>query len=205
MWFSLIDKLYAERTLGLAWAKVASNAGACGVDGITVERFGKDSQKRLPFGRLRASGLSRRLAVKEHLKRGTCQPKPVKRVMIPKLGSAEKRPLGIPTVTDRVVQTAARMVVEPIFEREFAGHSYGFAAPAAVQSTLRGFAEKALARHAFDPDAVAKMRSGAWTNCCKADSCMWWTWTSKATSTVSRTSASWRWCESASPMGGCSR
>jgi len=192
VWFSLIDKVYAERTLGLAWEKVASNAGACGVDGITVERFGKDSQSRL-------------LAVKEHLKRGTYQPKPVKRVMIPKLGSAEKRPLGIPTVTDRVVQTAARMVVEPIFEREFGGYSYGFAAPAAVQSALRGFAEKALARHAFDPDAVAKMRSGAWTNCCKADSCMWWTWTSKATSTASRTSASWHWCGSASPTGGCSR
>jgi len=65
-------------------------------------------------------------AVKEHLKRGTYQPKPVKRVMIPKPGSSEKRPLGIPTVTDRIVQTATRMVMEPIFEREFAEHSYGF-------------------------------------------------------------------------------
>ena len=92
VWFSLIDKIFADRTLQLAWETVQSNAGACGVDGITVGHFGKDSQKRL-------------LAVKEHLKRGTYQPRPVKRVMIPKLGSSEKRPLGIPTVTDRIVQT----------------------------------------------------------------------------------------------------
>ena len=83
------------------------------MDGITVACFGKDSQSRL-------------LAVNEQLKRGTYQPKPVKRVWIDKLGSAEKRPLGIPTVTDRVVQTALRMVIEPIFESRFAPHSYGF-------------------------------------------------------------------------------
>ncbi|MCH7229193.1 hypothetical protein MLD59_23870, partial [Verrucomicrobiaceae bacterium E54] len=65
-WFSLIDKVRSERTLGLAWEKVRSNAGACGVDGITVERFDKDSHNRL-------------LAVKEHLTKGTYQPKPVKR------------------------------------------------------------------------------------------------------------------------------
>jgi RNA-directed DNA polymerase len=94
-WFSLIDKVWSERTLGLAWEKVKSNAGACGVDGITIERFGKDSQSRL-------------LAVKEQIKQGRYQPKPVKRVWIPKPGSAEKRPLGIPTVEDRVVQAALR-------------------------------------------------------------------------------------------------
>jgi len=68
-WFSLIDKVWSDRTLELAWEKVKSNAGACGVDGITIGRFAKDSQERL-------------LAVKEHLKRGTYQPKPVKRVWI---------------------------------------------------------------------------------------------------------------------------
>lgn len=87
-WFSLIDKVAREETLAMAWAKVQSNAGACGVDGITVERFAKESQERL-------------LAVKEHLERNSYQPKPVKRVWIPKPGSAEKRPLGIPTVLDR--------------------------------------------------------------------------------------------------------
>jgi len=79
-WFSLIDKVWSERTLELAWEKVLVNAGACGVDGITISRFTKDSQSRL-------------LAVKEQLKRGIYQPKPVKRVWIKKPGSAEKRPL----------------------------------------------------------------------------------------------------------------
>lgn len=104
--------------------KVKSNAGACGVDGITVERFDQDSQTRL-------------LAVKEHLKEGSYQPKPVKRVWIPKPGSAEERPLGIPTVTDRVVQAALRMVIEPIFENRFAEHSYGFRPGRGCKDALR--------------------------------------------------------------------
>jgi RNA-directed DNA polymerase len=124
VWFSLIDKIYAERTLKLAWEKVLDNAGACGVDGITVGHFNKDSQARL-------------LDVKEHLNKGTYQPKPVIRVMIPKLGSSEKRPLGIPTVRDRVVQTAIRMVIEPIFEREFAEQSYGFRPGRGCKDALR--------------------------------------------------------------------
>jgi RNA-directed DNA polymerase len=124
VWFSLIDKIYGMRTLELAWAKVQLNAGACGVDGITVGHFGKDSQNRL-------------LAVREQLKEGIYQPKPVKRVMIPKLGSSEKRPLGIPCVRDRVVQAATRMVIEPIFEREFAEHSYGFRPGRGCKDALR--------------------------------------------------------------------
>ena len=81
-WFSLIDKVRADRTLELAWEKMRKNAGSCGVDGITIGRFEQDSQNRL-------------LAVKEHLSKGTYQPKPVKRVWIDKPGSAQKRPLGI--------------------------------------------------------------------------------------------------------------
>jgi len=123
-WFSLIDKVYAERTLELAWAKVKSNDGAKGVDGITVALFERNSPKRL-------------LAVKEQIKEESYQPKPVKRVWINKLGSAEKRPLGIPTVLDRVVQTALRMVIEPIFEREFAPQSYGFRPGRSCHDALR--------------------------------------------------------------------
>jgi len=123
-WFSLIDKVSRLEVLELAWEKVRSNAGACGVDGITVGVFAKDSQKRL-------------LAVREHIVRGTYQPQPVKRAWIPKLGSAEKRPLGIPTVRDRVVQSALRMVIEPIFEREFAEQSYGFRPGRSCQDALR--------------------------------------------------------------------
>ena len=133
-WFSLIDKVWSERTLGLAWEKVKSNAGACGVDGITIGRFAKDSQNRL-------------LAVKEQLKRGTYQPKPVKRVWIDKPGSAEKRPLGIPTVTDRVVQAAARMVIEPIFENRFHLHSYGFRPGRGCKDALRRVGELLEAEH----------------------------------------------------------
>ena len=123
-WFSLIDKVHSDRTLSLAWEKVKSNAGACGVDGITIARFAKDSPTRL-------------LAVKEHLQNGSYQPKPVKRVHIPKVGSKQKRPLGIPTVTDRVVQQAVRMVIEPIFEHRFAKHSYGFRPERSCRDALK--------------------------------------------------------------------
>lgn len=123
-WFSLIDKVYHDRTLSIAWEKVQSNAGACGVDGITVGHFDKDSEERL-------------LAVKEHIKGGTYQPKAVKRVRIPKAGSNETRPLGIPTVIDRVVQQAVRMVLEPIYEHRFAEHSYGFRPGRSCHDALR--------------------------------------------------------------------
>ena len=142
-WFSLIDKVWSERTLELAWEKVKSNAGACGVDGITISRFAKDSQSRL-------------LAVNEQLKRGTYQPKPVKRVWIDKPGSAEKRPLGIPTVTDRVVQAAVRMVIEPIFENRFAKHSYGFRPGCGCKDALRRVEELLHAGHTHVVDVDIK-------------------------------------------------
>jgi len=123
-WFSLIDKVRTEGTLGIAWEKVRSNAGACGVDRISVEFFAKDSQNRL-------------LAVNERLKKNSYQPKAIRRVEIPKPGSREKRPLGIPTVIDRVVQSAVKMVIEPIFEREFAPSSYGFRPGRGCQDALR--------------------------------------------------------------------
>lgn len=124
VWFSLIDKVYGERTLELAWERVKSNAGACGVDGMSVGHFAKDSKSRL-------------LAVNKRIREGTYEPKPVKRVHIPKLGSSELRPLGIPTVEDRIVQTALRMAIEPIFEREFAEHSYGFRPGRGCKDALR--------------------------------------------------------------------
>lgn len=141
VWFSLIDKVCADRTLQLAWERVQHNAGACGVDCVSVGHFAKDSQNRL-------------LAVKEHLKSGTYQPKPVKRVYIPKPGSAEKRPLGMPTVTDRVVQAAVKMVIEPVFEREFAEHSHGFRPGRCCHDALRRVDEllQSGAVHVVDVD-----------------------------------------------------
>ena len=84
-WFSLIDKVVSERTLGIAWEKVESNAGACGVDNTAVRHFAKDSQRRL-------------LTVREQIREGRYHPRPVRRVHIEKQGSSETRPLGIPTV-----------------------------------------------------------------------------------------------------------
>jgi RNA-directed DNA polymerase len=123
-WFSLIDKVRSGKTLGMAWEAVRSNAGAAGVDRISVEFFGKDSQNRL-------------LAVNERLTKNSYRPQAVRRVQIPKAGSRELRPLGIPTVTDRVVQAALKMVIEPIFESQFAESSYGFRPGRGCKDALR--------------------------------------------------------------------
>jgi len=123
-WFSLIDKVSADGTLELAWAKVRSNAGGSGVDRITVERFAKDCPRGL-------------LDLQEQLRMASYQPLPVKRVWIPKPGTTERRPLGIPAVRDRIVQTALRLVIEPIFEHRFAEHSYGFRPGRGCKDALR--------------------------------------------------------------------
>lgn len=123
-WFRLIDKVYRFETLVAAWEKVQSNAGGSGVDGITVERFQKTCLDGL-------------LVLKKQLQEASYQPKPVKRVWIPKPGSAEKRPLGIPTVRDRIGQSALRRVIEPIFEVSFAEHSYGFRSGRGCRDALR--------------------------------------------------------------------
>ncbi|HEX2855294.1 MAG TPA: group II intron reverse transcriptase/maturase [Opitutaceae bacterium] len=113
VWHSLIDKVYAVRTLTAAWESVQANDGAGGVDRETIAVFGRNAEQRI-------EELSRQL------REGRYVPQPVRRVMIPKPGTTQERPLGIPTVRDRVVQTALRMVLEPIFERDFARESFGF-------------------------------------------------------------------------------
>jgi RNA-directed DNA polymerase len=123
-WYSLMDKVYAERTLRAAFARVKANQGSSGVDHVTVEMFESELDDNL-----------RRLA--EELRTGTYRPQAIRRAYIPKPGSREKRPLGIPTVRDRVVQTALRMVLEPIFERDFAIHSYGFRPGRGCKDALR--------------------------------------------------------------------
>ncbi len=112
-WFSLIDKVYFTANLCAAVDKVHSNKGVPGVDHVTVEMFVQDLEANL---------------VKLHtgLREETYHPQAIQRKWIPKPGSKEQRPLGIPTVRDRVAQTALRNVIEPIFERDFAQHSYGF-------------------------------------------------------------------------------
>jgi RNA-directed DNA polymerase len=112
-WFSLMDKVYALTNLRVAFAEVKANGGAAGVDHQTVERFEQHLEENLA-------------KLSESLQDGSYRPQAVRRVWIPKPGSTEKRPLGIPTVRDRVVQAALRHVLEPIFERDFAEQSYGF-------------------------------------------------------------------------------
>src|SRR5208283_2567279 len=112
-WYSLIDKVSREGTLRQAAQAVIGNQGAAGVDGQTTERLKAQVETTVAL-------LSRQLREDRYT------PQPVKRVWIPKLGSQELRPLGIPTVRDRVVQTALVYVLEPIWESGFAPHSYGF-------------------------------------------------------------------------------
>lgn len=112
-WFSLWDKVYKRYNLYAAWPKVWRNKGAAGVDHQTIEMFEEKSTVNLD-------------QLHQELRDGTYRPSSIRRVWIEKPGTAEKRPLGIPTVRDRVVQTALRNVLEPIFEKDFAEHSYGF-------------------------------------------------------------------------------
>jgi len=122
-WFSLMDKVYAPTTLLSAWRQVARNKGSHGMDGMSIARFsGRERQylEELCWA----------------LKRGEYQPEAVKRVYIRKHGG-ERRPLGIPTVKDRVVQTALKKAIEPIFEREFAPSSYGFRPGRGTKDALR--------------------------------------------------------------------
>lgn len=123
-WHSLIDKVYKRENLLSAYREVAANKGAPGVDHITVEDFG-------------ASLIRDVSKLEKQLRDGTYLPQAIKRVHIPKLGSKETRPLGIPTVRDRVVQNALRHVLEPILERQFAEHSYGFRPKRGCKDALR--------------------------------------------------------------------
>ncbi len=123
-WFSLIDKVYRLTNLLSAFARVKANKGAAGVDHQSIEMFEQHLEANLE-----------RLA--PELRNGSYRPQALWRKWIPKPGSSEKRPLGIPTVRDRVVQTALRAVLEPIFERIFAAHSYGFRPGRGCKDALR--------------------------------------------------------------------
>jgi RNA-directed DNA polymerase len=122
-WFSLIDKVVRPTTLDGAWQRVARNKGAAGVDGQSVERFSFQQQRYLAELQL-------------SLANGSYRPSPVKRVEIPK-GDGKTRPLGIPTVKDRIVQTALKMVIEPIFEVQFRPGSFGFRPGRGCKDALR--------------------------------------------------------------------
>src|SRR5216684_3261310 len=122
--YLLYDKMYREDLLAHAYALAKSNQGAPGVDGQS-------------FRDIESRGLEEWLSgVREELRAKTYQPQAVRRVMIPKPGGGE-RPLGIPTIRDRVVQTAAKLLLEPIFEADFDPNAYGYRPKRSAQDAIR--------------------------------------------------------------------
>lgn len=122
-WHSLIDKVTRESSLKAAWKQVEERKGGGGVDGMSIEVFSMRLDKRIA-------------RLSEQLREGTYEPQAVKRVWIPK-ADGKKRPLGVPTIIDRVVQTSIRNAIEPIFEQMFADCSYGFRPGRGCKDALR--------------------------------------------------------------------
>ena len=108
----MMEQVIAPENLRKAWARVKANAGAPGIDGMTVEEFPALCREHWPV-------------IRSALMEGTYRPAPVRRVFIPKPDGSQ-RPLGVPTVLDRVIQQALAQVLTPLFEGGFSDHSYGF-------------------------------------------------------------------------------
>jgi len=143
VWFSLIDKVFRPKTLYAAWATVKRNGGSAGADHQRIQDFERD-----------LTGEIERVA--EELRTGSYRPRPIRRVYIDKPGSKEKRPLGIPCVRDRVVQAALRLVIEPIFEKDFVPHSYGFRPKRGGKDALREADRLLKAGYTYVVDADLK-------------------------------------------------
>lgn len=142
-WFSLVDKVFDRVHLRAAFGRVARNGGAAGVDHVTVEQYDARLHENLT-------------SLNTALRSETYRPQSVRRVWIDKPGSSEKRPLGIPTVQDRVAQTALRNVLEPIFEKDFAEHSYGFRPGRGCKHALRRVDHLLKAGYTYVVDADLK-------------------------------------------------
>lgn len=140
-WFRLFDKVFAERNLLAAYQRVAKKKGVAGVDHVSIADFGSQLPEAI-------------WELSDRLKAGTYRPQAIRRVHIPKPGKNETRPLGIPTVGDRIVQAAVVNVIEPIFERDFAEGSYGFRPGRSCKDALRRVDEllKAGYVHVVDAD-----------------------------------------------------
>ena len=123
-WFRLIDKVWSPKNLAGSLQKVVAKGGSAGIDNQSARAVGKHQEQTIQ-------------KLEQELRAGQYQPQAVKRVWIPKPGSQEKRPLGVPTVRDRIVQGAVLQVIEPIFEREFAAQSYGFRPGKGCKDALR--------------------------------------------------------------------
>ena len=135
---TMMERILAPENLAAAWKRVKANKGAPGIDGMTVEAFPAFCRKHWP-------------RIREAIMKGTYSPAPVRRVFIPKPDGAQ-RPLGVPTVLDRVIQQAVAQILNPVFEPDFSEHSYGFRegrnARQAVRQMEAGWEEGR--RHAVD-------------------------------------------------------
>jgi RNA-directed DNA polymerase len=123
--YMLYDKVYREDVLAHAYALARANKGAPGVDGQTFEQIELQGVEGWLTG------------IRKELRDKTYQPQPVRRVMIPKPGGGGERPLGIPCIRDRVVQTAAKLLIEPIFEADFEPNAYGYRPERSAQDAIQ--------------------------------------------------------------------
>ena len=142
-WHTLIDKVYSELNLFCSAGKVLGKQGAAGVDRQTVENFAEHEREELQW-------------LQTQLREGTYVPSAVRRTWIPKPGSSEKRPLGIPTVRDRVVQTALVHVIEPILDATFHDRSFGFRHGRGCHDALRCVEGLLAAGYVYVVDADLK-------------------------------------------------
>ena len=138
-WYGLMDKVYAPATLSAAWRKVRAKGGAAGVDGQSIERFAARAEEYL-------------CELGADLRTGSYRAQPIRRVEIPK-GDGKTRPLGIPTVKDRIAQAAVKLVIEPIFEAMFLPGSYGFRPGRGCRDALREVDGLIREGYAFAVDA----------------------------------------------------
>ncbi|MFZ5501244.1 MAG: reverse transcriptase domain-containing protein, partial [Candidatus Micrarchaeota archaeon] len=120
---ALYDRIFRPDILRQAWEEVRRNGGSAGEDGVTIADVEREGVEQFLC------------QIEQDLKAGSYRPRPVLRVYIPK-GDGRQRPLGIPTVRDRVVQQAGKLVIEPIFEANFCDNSYGFRPKRSAQQAV---------------------------------------------------------------------